>query len=185
MKLGIGSGSTVVYVVERLLQRVKEENLGTRTQLLLLFLTGLDVSVSIVYVRLALRRRCVCSHILSSYATDRKRFALRCMVYDEWCMVPLWPNCIQSAYVSCTFSLLFFFMTTSAVITYTTIVTTFVKAALYCSSPLHPSLSPSLRYIPTGSLKLGDLSRYPSLDVCIDGADEVDSDLHMIKVRIV
>lgn len=31
------------------------------------------------------------------------------------------------------------------------------------------------------NLILGDLDRYPELDVCIDGADEVDSNLNLIK----
>lgn len=31
------------------------------------------------------------------------------------------------------------------------------------------------------NLNLGDLDRYPELDVCIDGADEVDSNLTLIK----
>ena len=33
-----------------------------------------------------------------------------------------------------------------------------------------------------GGLELGDLSRFPELDVCIDGADEVDKELQLIKV---
>lgn len=35
--------------------------------------------------------------------------------------------------------------------------------------------------IVNGGLPLGDLSRYPVLDVAIDGADEVDGDMNLIK----
>ncbi|KAK9759658.1 ribose-5-phosphate isomerase rki1, variant 2 [Basidiobolus ranarum] len=54
-----------------------------------------------------------------------------------------------------------------------------------------PEKNKNLVFIPTsfqsqlliveGGLTLGDLDRYPEIDVCIDGADEVDSQLNAIK----
>ena len=55
------------------------------------------------------------------------------------------------------------------------------------SSPLTFTGLPStstlswLRLIVEGGLTLGDLSRYPDIDVDIDGADEVDDNLTLIK----
>ncbi len=44
-----------------------------------------------------------------------------------------------------------------------------------------PTSFQSVRLIVDGGLTLGDLSRFPRIDVDIDGADEVDSNLNLIK----
>lgn len=44
-----------------------------------------------------------------------------------------------------------------------------------------PTSFQSIQLIVEGGLTLGDLSRYPEIDVDIDGADEVDSNLQLIK----
>lgn len=44
-----------------------------------------------------------------------------------------------------------------------------------------PTSFQSIQLIVDGGLVLGDLSRYPEIDVDIDGADEVDSQLNLIK----
>jgi len=44
-----------------------------------------------------------------------------------------------------------------------------------------PTSFQSIQLIVNGGLTLGDLSRYPKIDVDIDGADEVDENLNLIK----
>lgn len=44
-----------------------------------------------------------------------------------------------------------------------------------------PTSFQATQLIVEGKLTLGDLSRHPVLDVCIDGADEVDKNLQLIK----
>ncbi|UYP47430.1 Ribose-5-phosphate isomerase A [Candidatus Lokiarchaeum ossiferum] len=44
-----------------------------------------------------------------------------------------------------------------------------------------PTSFQSIQLIVDGGLTLGDLSRHPEIDVDIDGADEVDDKLHLIK----
>ncbi len=44
-----------------------------------------------------------------------------------------------------------------------------------------PTSFQSIQLITNGGLTLGDLSRYPKIDVDIDGADEVDENLNLIK----
>ena len=44
-----------------------------------------------------------------------------------------------------------------------------------------PTSFQSTQLISEGGLQLGDLNRYPELDLTIDGADEVDNELNLVR----